>query len=146
LSQKRPMIALSGLIVRRDKSPTSTTSEEAPCASRQLNNRFGQVALPYPTTYAWQLATARDRRATYLQTHQRGVDDVIPTRWYHPRATERRARDGQMKPRALCSAPTTTPGPSLQSSAALPAARRSREYDRACRWAKRPGHTIRKLR
>jgi hypothetical protein len=52
-----------------------------------------------------------------------------------------RRHDGQ----ALHHAQTTTPGLSLQSSAALPAARRSQEYGRASRWAKRPGCTIQKL-
>jgi hypothetical protein len=39
-SQSRPTTVLLGLISRRDKSPTSTSSEGALCASQQLNSRF----------------------------------------------------------------------------------------------------------
>jgi hypothetical protein len=36
------LIALPGLISRRDKSPTSRNSEVVPCSSQQLNSRCGQ--------------------------------------------------------------------------------------------------------
>jgi hypothetical protein len=38
------MTAQSGLIARRDKSPTSTNSEGVPCFSQQLNSQCGQNA------------------------------------------------------------------------------------------------------
>src|SRR6266404_1213222 len=38
------MTAQSGLIARRDKSPTSTNSEGVPCSSQQLNSQCGQNA------------------------------------------------------------------------------------------------------
>src|SRR4029450_13720593 len=40
--ENSPMIALPGLISRRDKSPTSRNSEVVPCSSQQLNSRCGQ--------------------------------------------------------------------------------------------------------
>jgi hypothetical protein len=52
-------LLLSGFVSRHDKSPTSTSSAEVPCASRQPNNRFGRWASSCPTTYACQLVIAR---------------------------------------------------------------------------------------
>jgi hypothetical protein len=43
-----------------DKSPTSTISEEVPCALRQLNSRLGRGTLSHSGTYAWQPAIARE--------------------------------------------------------------------------------------
>lgn len=37
------MTAQSGLIARRDKSPTSTNSEGVPCSSQQLNSEYETV-------------------------------------------------------------------------------------------------------
>src|SRR5260370_34777144 len=54
------MRALSGLIFRHDKSPTSTGSVEDPSASRQLNNRYGQKASAYPKIWFGRFQSARD--------------------------------------------------------------------------------------
>jgi hypothetical protein len=47
LTGRRHRREKSRRLLDRDKSPTSTASEGAPCASRQLNNRFGRGALSY---------------------------------------------------------------------------------------------------